>query len=118
MAEIPSLGPPLAGDVLARRRTLPTKPDDVELAGHTVTLRRYSPTDVLELHEMSDGSPVTRLGRALGAYDADELVWRFLAAGSFANGNALARYHDYLASLPDSRVFSVVDRSWGDLLGS
>src|SRR3954454_4315191 len=86
MAEIPSLGPPLAGDVLARRRTLPTKPDDVELAGHTVTLRRYSPTDVLELHEMSDGSPVTRLGRALGAYDADELVWRFLAADRLPMG--------------------------------
>jgi len=118
MDEIPELGPALDPDILARRRTLPYKPDGVVLTGDTVQLRPYAPTDGDELHAISNGEPIMRLGRSASTYDAEELIWRFMPAGPFATSSHLAQYHDYLASLEDSLVFTVVDIASGELVGS
>lgn len=118
MDEIPELDPELAPDLLARRKTLLRKPDVVVLTGERLRLRPYATADAEELHAISNGEPVTRLGRSVSTYDADELVWRFMPAGPFAGHSQVAQYHDFLASLEDSLVFSVVETSSGELLGS
>jgi RimJ/RimL family protein N-acetyltransferase len=118
MDVIAELGAALDAAVLARRQALPRRPDRVELAGARVQLRPYEPADVDELHAISNGTPVQRLGRSASNYDSDELLWRFMPAGPFATSSELGRYHDYLAALEDGLVFVVVDTASGDLLGS
>ena len=81
-------------------------------------MRPYATADAEEFHAISNGEPITRLGRSVSAYDAEELIWRFMPAGPFAGSSHVAHYHDVLASLEDSLVFSVVDASSGELLGS
>jgi RimJ/RimL family protein N-acetyltransferase len=115
---IKPLGPKLSADLLARRSTVPKKPVRIELAGARVALRPYEPADGVELFAISDGRPVTRVGRTIDAYDADELIWRFMPAGPFPSAAALVAYHDLVADLHDSRTFSVADRQTGQLLGS
>jgi len=116
--EIRPLPAPLSADVLAARRVLPAKPAGVELVGERVRLRPYEPADAPELHAISNGSPVARLGREIGVYDADELVWRYLFDGPFADAEGLRRVHDAIAAQPDARTFVVAERSSGALLGS
>ena len=64
---------------LALARTLPLKPQPVTLAGRYV---RLDPLDVQRdaaaLFAAGNGQPIDLAGRSLGAYDADELVWRYL----------------------------------------
>jgi RimJ/RimL family protein N-acetyltransferase len=115
---ISSLGPTLPADVLRRRAELPEKPDPVVLTGERLVVRPYEPGDAAELHAISDGRPVERLGRSIGHYDAEELVWRFLPYGPFAEVRQLAAFHQGLADLPDSRAFTVAERDTGQLLGS
>jgi hypothetical protein len=81
MEPITELGPVLAPAVLAGRKTLPRRPDRIEHTTERLGLRLYMPADGDELHAISDGTPVTRLGRSIPTYDADELIWRFMPAG-------------------------------------
>lgn len=115
---IPSLGPKLPADVLRRRDELPDKPDPVVLTGERIVVRRYEPGDSVQLHAISDGRPVERLGRRMDHYDAEELVWRFMPVGPFADARELAAFHRKLADQPDSRVFTVAERATGRMVGS
>lgn len=112
------LGPRLPDAVLARRRELAAKPEAVSLPGERVVLRPYERRDCAELHEISNGEPVTRLGRTVHAYDPEALIWRFMPAGPFGTADELSLYQDYVAQLPDARSLVVEDRSNGELLGS
>lgn len=118
MSSVAPLPPELPAPMLARRRSLSRKPDDVELAGDHVAVRSYTSSDADELHQISSGAPVTRAGRCTDGYDADELIWRFMPTGPFPSAAELGGYHDYLAGFDDARVFSVVDRATGELVGS
>jgi RimJ/RimL family protein N-acetyltransferase len=115
---ISQLGPPLSSDVLRRRSELPDKPDPVVLTGGRIVLRPYDRGDAGELHEVTDGSPVERLGRKVGAYDADELVWRYIPDGPFADDAAYAAFQDGLAARTDARTFTAAERDTGRLVGS
>lgn len=115
---IPELGAPLSPEVLRRRGELPDKPDPVVLTSERIVLRPYEPGDADELHAITDGSPVERLGREVGPYDADELVWRFIPVGPFADADGLAAFQASMVARPDSLVFSVAERATGRLLGS
>lgn len=112
------LGPRLPEASLARRHELATKPEAVVLVGERVLLRPYGQADAEELHAISDGRPVTRLGHFVDAYDPEELIWRFMPAGPFRTAEEMSRYQDYVARLPDGRSFVVEDVSNGELLGS
>ena len=115
---IPSLGPKLPADVLRRRDELPEKPDPVVLTGERIVVRPYQSGDDVELHAISDGRPVERLARSIERYDAEELVWRFMPVGPFADAGELGAFHRHLADRPDSRVFAVAERATGRLVGS
>ena len=73
---------PLAAAILARTRTLPTKPHPVTLTGRFV---RLIPLDVERdaeaLYAVSNGQPIDLAGRLHAAYDADALIWRYLFQG-------------------------------------
>jgi len=104
--------------VLARRADLPAKPAAVNLEGDRVLLRPYGAADAPELHTISDGSAVTRLGRSIPAYDHEELIWRFLPGGPFDDAAGLDEYQQAVANRPDTRTYVVADRVTGELLGS
>ncbi len=112
------LGPRLPEASLARRHELATKPEAVVLVGERVLLRPYGQADAEELHAISDGRPVTRLGHFVDVYDAEELIWRFMPAGPFSTVEEMSLYQEYVARLPDGRCFVVEDASNGELLGS
>mgnify|MGYP000909633875 FL=1 len=70
---------PLPAETLALTRSLPLKPQPVTLTGRFV---RLEPLDVQRhaqaLFALGNGQPIDLAGRTYPAYDADELVWRYL----------------------------------------
>jgi RimJ/RimL family protein N-acetyltransferase len=113
------LGPTLADDVLARRSTLPLKPAPGTLTGSIVEL---VPLDlerhVEALHAASDGRPCRWGEREVGAYDPDELVWRYMPGGPFPDAVALAAYLEALVAAPDGLCLCVTDAGSGQPLGA
>lgn len=85
---------PLPAATLALARSLPLKPDPATLTGRFV---RLEPLDVdrhaAALFAVSSGQPIDLAGRTFGAYDAEELVWRYLFQGPFDD---LAPFRAYL----------------------
>jgi len=85
--------PALPADVLAAIPHLPTKPDPVTLTGSYI---RLEPTvlerDLEPLYAVSHGQPLTLRERSFDAYDADQLIWRYLFAGPFPTLEAFAAY--------------------------
>lgn len=114
-AEIPT---PLPADVLERRARLPLKPEPVTLCGDFV---RLEPVDMQRhlagLYAVSNGSPIALGGRSLGAYDADELIWRYLFGGPFASLEAFADYVRAQVSAPNGLPFCVIDLPTGQPIG-
>jgi len=112
------LGAKLSDDELALREKLPRKPAPVTLEGRIVRLRPLEPDhDVDALHEASDGRPCRWRDRTVDAYDADELIWRYMPAGPFADASGLAGYLRTLADAPDGLCLCVTDREDGRRLG-
>jgi RimJ/RimL family protein N-acetyltransferase len=113
------LGPRLPDDVLARRAALPLKPSPVTLTGRIVELVPLDVDRHVEaLHAASDGSPCRWGEREVGAYDPDELVWRYMPGGPFADAAALAGYLGALVAAPDGLCLCVTDASTGQPLGA
>ncbi len=114
-AEIPT---PLPADVLERRARLPLKPEPVTLCGDFV---RLEPVDMQRhlagLYAVSNGSPIALGGRSLGAYDADELIWRYLFGGPFASLEAFADYVRAQVNAPNGLPFCVIDLPTGRPIG-
>jgi RimJ/RimL family protein N-acetyltransferase len=112
------LGATLSEEVLKRRATLPRKPSAVTLEGELVTLVPLdADRDAEDLHAVSDGRPVRWGERLVGAYDPDELVWRYMPAGPFPDAAGLAAYLRTLVAAPDGLCFCVTDASSGLRLG-
>jgi RimJ/RimL family protein N-acetyltransferase len=104
------IGERLPEDVLARRASLPRLVAPVTLVGTGVRLQPLVPErDVAGLYAVSNGQPA-RLGvREIGEYDADELIWRYLAFGPFAAQDDMLPYLRTLVSAPDGLALCVVD---------
>ncbi len=117
MLEFP-VGATLPDDVLARMRTLPLKPNAVTLEGTHV---RLVPLDLARdagpLHAVSNGQPVTMGERSVGAYDPEMLVWRYLAAGPFADEAAMAAFLRPLVEAENGLCLCVVDVPTGRQVG-
>ncbi|MBI5670270.1 MAG: GNAT family N-acetyltransferase [Chloroflexi bacterium] len=109
----------LADEILARRERLPLKPDAVTLEGRRV---RLLPLDVERdkeaLYAATNGSPVALGERSVGAYDADEVVWRYMSAGPFATLEAFTAYLRRLVDTPNALAFCVFDVATGQQVGS
>ena len=118
MIDIPEAGPAWTDEVLARRDEIPLRPDVGEVRTERLAIRPYTAADAEELFAVSDGSPVTRMGRSVDAYDAERLVWRFMFAGPFADPAGLHDLHAVFLDLPDAQPYSVVDAATGELVGS
>jgi RimJ/RimL family protein N-acetyltransferase len=70
--------------ILAKRALLPDKPRSVHLKGQYVKLEPLIiERDAQVLFEMSNGSAIQLGNRSTGAYDSDELIWRYMFDGPF-----------------------------------
>ncbi len=109
---------PLPAAVLARRAVLPVKPAPVALDGALVTLRPLDlAADVTALHHVSNGEPFALGDRAIGAYDPDDRVWRYMAEGPFTGPDGLRGYLAKQEAAPDGRPWTVRDRATGVPIG-
>src|SRR5438128_1606183 len=105
------LGAPLPAHVLARRAQLPLKVAPVSLAASRVRLRSLDLSrDVEALHAVSNGQPATLGRRAIAAYDADALIWRYMSGGPFAAAAGLARWLRPQVEAPNGLCLCVLDR--------
>ncbi len=83
-------GTSLPEHVLARRAALPLKFAPVTLTGTYVRLAPLDvERDVEALHAVSNGQPARLGDRAIPAYDAETMVWRYMPVGPFADADAL-----------------------------
>jgi RimJ/RimL family protein N-acetyltransferase len=115
---IPEPGPAWPDAVLAARHRLPATPDVGVVATPRLTVRPYREADAEELFAISDGRPAARMGRSVGAYDAEELIWRFMHAGPFADAVGLNGLHMHFASMAGAQPYTVADAATGELVGS
>lgn len=118
MTEIPEPGPRWPDDVLAARDRLPLTPDIGVVATPRLSIRPYRSEDATELFAISNGDPVTRMGRSIDAYDADALIWRFMHAGPFADAAGLDALHRHFADQPNAQPYTVRDAATDELVGS
>ena len=88
------------------------------LEGRIVKLRPLDlEQDVEELHQASDGRGHRWRDRSVAAYDADELIWRYMPAGPFDEAAGLANYLRTLIEAPDGLCLCVTDMENGQRLG-
>lgn len=108
----------LSDDVLARRERLPRKPAPVVLTGTRVELR---PVDVERdsepLHAISSGQPCVLGDRRVDAYDADELIWKWMRGRTHRSAAELRAYLEPTANNADTLMMTVVDRPTGTPIG-
>ncbi|GAC1399886.1 MAG: hypothetical protein NVSMB65_17810 [Chloroflexota bacterium] len=116
--QIPPVPPPLSPAVLARRTEVPLKVAPVTLDGLTVRLQPLVvDRDASALHAMSNGQSIMLGDRTFPAYDADLLVWRFLAAGPFDGPDALGAWLQAQVQAPNGLCLCVVHRATGRPVG-
>ena len=109
---------PLPAETLALTRSLPLKPQPVTLTGRFV---RLEPLDIHRHEEAlfaaGNGQPIDLAGRTYPAYDADELVWRYLFQ---APPTDLDTFRAYLADQvngADRLCLCVIERESGQPVG-
>ena len=108
----------LPDDVLARRGQLPKKPDPVVLTGTQVELRAIDfGTDLDGLHAVSSGQPFRLGDRSHEAYDAEEVVWKWMKGRVFRDPSQLRDHLEPLASSDDTLMMTVHHRPTGTPLG-
>jgi RimJ/RimL family protein N-acetyltransferase len=86
------------------------KPAPVTLTGERVALRPLAlDADVAALHRISNGEACAVGDRRIDAYDPDELVWRWMSGGPFADAAALGAWLAAHAARPDVLSFAAHD---------
>lgn len=115
---IPPPGPPLTPRALELSRMLPRKMDAVTLTGQFVELVPLDPErDTTPLHAVSNGQPATLGERSVGAYDAEEQIWRYMNAGPFADEAALGEHLREQAATTSGLALCVRDGATGTPIG-
>jgi RimJ/RimL family protein N-acetyltransferase len=116
--EIPAPAPPLLEATQALRRTLPSRPAPVTLTGKWV---RLEPLDITRqanaLFAMSHGAPIQLGDRRVEAYDAEEMIWRYLFGGPYADLDAFTAYLISQRDAANALTFCVVDQATGTPVG-
>lgn len=104
--------------VLAKRALLPDKPSSIHLKGQYVRLEPLIlERDAQPLFEMSNGSAIQLGDRSSQAYDADELIWRYMFDGPFKNPNELIASLQSQINAPNGCCLCVFDSVTGKQLG-
>jgi RimJ/RimL family protein N-acetyltransferase len=117
MTDFP-VNPPLADEILARRSNLPLKPSPVILEGKRVRLQPLDLSrDVPLLFARSNGQAASLGERSIEAYDADRLIWRYMAAGPFADEAALSAWLQGQVNAPDVLPLAVYDKATDSPIG-
>jgi RimJ/RimL family protein N-acetyltransferase len=102
------LHPPLSKEIERLRQELPLKPAPVTLSGHYVRLEpTITERDAAALYAVSNGEPVVLGERRVAAYDADELIWRFMFSGPFATVEEFTAYLQQRMYGPNMLAFTV-----------
>ena len=83
------------------------------MAGQRFTLRPLDlDADLSTLFAISNGQEIIRDGRVLlPAYDADEMVWRYMKSGPFASANELAAWLSLQERAADGIPLVVIDNA-------
>jgi RimJ/RimL family protein N-acetyltransferase len=111
-------GEPLPAHVLARCVQLPLRVAPVTLVGAAVRLAPLDlARDVDALHAVSNGQPATLGGRAVAAYDAAALIWRYMFGGPFATAADLAAWLRPQVETPNGLCLCVFDQPTGQPIG-
>ena len=112
------VAPKLPNDVLSKQTELPVKPDPVTLEGERVRLVPLDTDQHLEaLYRVSNGSAFTLGNRSIGAYDADEIVWRYMSDGPFDSLDKMKAYLVLGATTPNRRSLCVIDQATDHPIG-
>ncbi len=99
----------LSPEALARRPALPLKPATPVLSGRLARLRPLdTAADAEALYRISNGQPVTIGGNSVGSYDADERIWRYMAAGPFGGLDEFRVYLEQLQAPGNQSAYCVV----------
>ncbi len=115
MQPLPS---PLSEPSLKLRGQLPLKPAPVTLNGRFVALRPLDmESDLLPLYAVSNGQPAQLGGRAIDAYDADALVWRYMFGGPFPTLDEFAAYCQRQVDAVNALCLCAVERESGHPIG-
>jgi RimJ/RimL family protein N-acetyltransferase len=115
---IPLPPAPLADEVLALMATLPRKVAPVTLYGRSVRLQPLvMERDIEALFAASNGEPITLGQKSLGAYPAEELIWRYLLSGPFATVDEFAAYVRNQVEAANGLCLSVIDVATGKQVG-
>jgi RimJ/RimL family protein N-acetyltransferase len=115
---IPQQTAQLPDHVLALRSQLPLKPAPVTLAGRLVQL---VPLDMTRhphlLFAVANGAPAKLGERAIPAYDAELLIWRYMFAGPFASQDDFYAYCEHQVNAPNGRCLCVLDSATSQPVG-
>lgn len=100
----------LSNIVLDRVKDLPVKPKGVTLTGKHVRLVPVDlEWDLVPLFEMSDGRAIRLRDRQFDAYNANDLIWRYMGQGPFANEEELAAFLQPQIDSPNGICLCVFD---------
>jgi len=100
----------LGAEKLAKRLTLPAKMDPIVLSGSQVRLEPLEVSrDSKALFAVSNGSTIEIPGAELNVYDADDLIWRYMNSGPFADLEAFEFYLQTLIDSPNGLAMCVFD---------
>ena len=114
-----SVGPQIDHDRLALIPKMPLRPARVELVGPRVRLVAMQPErDATPLFAMSNGQAVTLGDRRIGSYDTEEMVWRYLRYGPFADAGECEAYLVELAAPGDILPMTLIDRASDQPIGT
>ncbi len=106
-------------ETLALRQQLPLKPSPVLLQGRTI---RLEPLDLARdgatLYAISTGAPVTIPGIEFPAFDAEELIWRWLAGIPFPTYEGFHAYMLAQVNTPNALPMTVFDNATGLPVGT
>lgn len=109
---------PLPYSVTKYTRSLPLKPHDVVMEGNFVCLRPLDlQRDLEALYAVSNGSGIEFDARRKEPYDPDEMIWRYMSGGPFANAEALALFLQPQIDAANGLPFCVFDKESGRQVG-
>lgn len=115
---IPQPGEVLDAPSLNRIGQLPRKLAAVTLTGTVVELVPLDPErDAAQLHAVSNGQAISLGDRTVGAYDAEETIWRFMPYGPFADVATMTDYLRSQAEMTNGLALCVRNRATGTPIG-
>lgn len=108
----------LPSDQLACAETLPTKPTAIALEGRYVRLLPLElDRDLEALHSISNGKQIISGTKTIEAYDADEMIWRYMSMGPFDDARHLAAFLGAQIEATNGLPLTVFDKSNGRPVG-